>query len=174
MLKPTSFGVSNSFNRVIACSSSPPATPPSSTNKKFESGEQVIRQFWDLTLQCKYADLVDLFTDDAVYNDLQYPQPKRGKTNILKFMQRMEAFLSADIIFVIDQLVADNKSAAVRWHLEKPNGQFIAFTRGTSFYSLSETEDKGFLISEVWDFTEPPLKLGDLVAKALPFLAKIL
>lgn len=86
----------------------------------------------------------------------------------------MEAFLSTDVIFVIDQVVADNKCAAVRWHLEKPNGQFIAFTRGTSFYSLTETEDKGILISEIWDFTEPPFKLGDLVAKALPFLVKIL
>lgn len=86
----------------------------------------------------------------------------------------MEAILSTDVVFVLDQVVADNKSAAVRWHLEKPNGQIIALTRGTSFYSFTETEDKGILISEVWDFAEPPLKLGDLIAKALPFVAKML
>ncbi|NEP02988.1 MAG: nuclear transport factor 2 family protein [Symploca sp. SIO2E9] len=100
---------------------------------------------------------IDFVDDDCIYEDLNFPQPFRGKEAVKRLFEESCQGVPDDLQFVIDEItVGDPLAAGVLWHVELdgipfPNG------RGVSFYRLSEKTGR---LSFARDIVEPPIKLG--------------
>ena len=117
------------------------------------------------TIQAMYAAInrrdvpaaMALVDDNCLYQDLNFPQPFRGKAAVQQLFEEFCTELPADLQFVIDDITTgDSSRVGILWHLELagvpfPNG------RGVSFCRLSETTGK-LIFGR--DLVEPPLKPG--------------
>ena len=100
---------------------------------------------------------IDCIDDECIYEDLNFPQPFRGKAAVQQLFEESFRGVPDDLLFVIDDITTgDPSSTGVLWHVELdgipfPNG------RGVSFYRLSETTGKLVFARDV---VEPPIKPG--------------
>lgn len=100
---------------------------------------------------------LDCIDDECIYEDLNFPQPFRGKAAVQQLFEESFQGVPDDLLFVIDEITStDPTSTGVLWHIELdgipfPNG------RGVSFYRLSETTGKLIFAR---DLVEPPIKPG--------------
>lgn len=150
------------------------------SGRSIDTAEDVVRVFWDFTKSGSFSDTVNLFTDDALYHDMLYASPFRGRKAILSHLKDMEAILATGVVLVLDDIVAGELTAAARWHAETPNGGRIPLSQGLSMYTLVHGDTKrsndntdigqassGLLISEAWDFVETPFKVASIILPVL-------
>ncbi len=95
--------------------------------------------------------------DRCIYEDLNFPQPFRGKEAVRQLLEESCKGIPDELQFVIDDLTTgDCLAVGVLWHVELdgipfPNG------RGVSFYRFSEVTGK---LVNARDLVEPPIKPG--------------
>lgn len=130
-----------------------------------EESLSVVREFWDFTLRGEFSKTIHLFTSDAVYADMINSQPWRGIRDIRDKMTKMEgAFPAEKFTFILDDPpFGSMDSVAVRWRVRTRSGRDLPFSTGVSVYKLVRVDGKP-LISEVYDYPEPALKIGSGVA----------
>ncbi|NEO28918.1 MAG: nuclear transport factor 2 family protein [Symploca sp. SIO3C6] len=103
------------------------------------------------------AAAINFVDDDCIYEDLNFPQPFRGKEAVKQLFEESCQGLPDDLQFVIDEItVGDPFAAGVLWHVEL-DGIPFPNARGVSFYRLSEKTGKLIFAR---DLVEPPVKLG--------------
>lgn len=165
-------------SEISACHKSSRETKLS--KRSTNTAEDVVRVFWDLTKTGSFSETVNLFTEDALYHDMLYVSPFRGRKAILSHLKDMEAILATGVVLVLDDIAAGDRTAAARWHAETPNGGRIPLSQGLSMYTLvpahsnrnennmeNEKASSELLISEAWDFVETPFKFASVI---LPIL----
>lgn len=129
-----------------------------------KEAEELLLKFWRLTDEGRFLQLVELFTEDALYYDTLYPGPFTGKKGIEEHMAKMEDAIPADMLrFVLDDIAPSANKVGARWHLETKSGANLPFSRGCSMYTLVRADDGRLLISEAWDFLETPIKAAGSV-----------
>lgn len=139
-----------------------------------ETAEEVVQKFWDLTNEGSFTKTLPLFAEDAVYYDMLYSKPFKGKKVIEKHLRNMEKALPKSLCFILDDVAAGTDKVGTRWHVETRNGRNLPFSRGASIYSFIFTDEGKPLIKEAWDFPETPLKTAGLVLPVLRLASKIL
>ncbi|GKY99628.1 hypothetical protein MPSEU_000916900 [Mayamaea pseudoterrestris] len=101
---------------------------------------------------------INLFSDDAVYDDTAFEAPFRGKEKLRNHLLLVAKAFPSSFAFIVDDLVSSKRSVAVKWHVEN-NGQELPFTQGCSIYKL----DKSNKIENGIDFVTPgPVKPGGI------------
>ncbi|PON74538.1 Polyketide cyclase SnoaL-like domain containing protein [Parasponia andersonii] len=120
---------------------------------------EVVRKFYGGINGRDLSSVVDLISDDCVYEDLIFPRPFVGRKEILDFFENFMDFVEKDLQFVIDKLSTEDSSAVgVTWHLEW-KGKPFPFSRGCSYYELEVINGKRQIIYGR-DSVEPAIKPG--------------
>ena len=103
---------------------------------------------------------IDLFAEDATYDDTAFPEPFQGKERLREHLLKCANAFPSTFSFEVDRVIAQtgSKTICIQWHVEN-NGEALPFTRGCSMYTLG-AKDK---IVDGIDFVEPsPPKKGNL------------
>lgn len=81
-------------------------------------------------------DASHLFADNIVYDDTAFPQPLRGKKELMQHLEVCRQALSFTQ-FVVDDVVDRGTTTMVRWHVNnKSSNQPLPFTNGISIYQI--------------------------------------
>lgn len=103
---------------------------------------------------------IDFVDEDCLYEDLNFPEPFKGKAAVRKLFDESCTGIPDDLLFVADEVTGGGPgelTVGLTWHVELegipfPNG------RGASFYRISEETGK---LVYARDIVENPTKLGD-------------
>lgn len=123
----------------------------------------VVRDFYDGVNRRDLAAVEPLIAEGCVYEDLVFPRPFVGREEVLGFLGEFMGSISSDLVFVIDDISAEDSSAVgVTWHLEW-KGRPFPFSRGCSFYRCSlGSQQQQIQIVYGRDCVEPAAKPGEL------------
>ena len=84
--------------------------------------QDVIDRFWQIQDSGDYTQLVDLFAEDAVVEDVVWGT-RRGRDEIMAFMTTMVKEMGErKIHFTIDEICGDDHSCWSRWTMHSPAG----------------------------------------------------
>ncbi|MGC9503409.1 nuclear transport factor 2 family protein [Baaleninema sp.] len=125
----------------------------------FDNGSELVRSLYDAINRRDIDGAIALVDDECIYEDLNFPQPFRGKAAVRRLFETSCDSVPEDLLFVIDDITeAEGNAVGLLWHVELdgipfPNG------RGASFYRISDTTGK---LVFARDLVEPPLKPGKL------------
>ena len=87
-----------------------------------KSAKEVIKKFWDIQDKGDYTELVDLFSEDAVFEDPIYGT-FNGKNEILGFMKKMnEEMRSRGMVFTARDIDGGGNIAWAQWVAKTPSG----------------------------------------------------
>lgn len=135
------------------------------------SAREVVLKYYELY---NARDIIhgvgSLIAEDCVYEDLVYQDPFVGKESIHEYLEKVAAWIPADLKFVIEDVSDGKESAGVVWHVEFDGGIVLPFSRGVSFYRVN---DKGQIIYGR-DIVEPAFKAGSGALKAISIVAPII
>jgi len=142
-----------------------------SNNKKSTSKVLDFYDAWnnrdiDVAAQC--------FTEDATYEDTQFPRVLNGREEIKSHFMRCSKALPKSFRFAVDDIAIDeaNGKVGVRWHVEDDETGELPFTRGSSFYTVDTNTN---LIQTGFDVVEPAVvKPGDVGLNVLSLASKII
>jgi ketosteroid isomerase-like protein len=120
------------------------------------------------------AQVLDLFSEDIVYEDLIYQEPFVGIDEVAAYFSKIEQLVPGDIQFVVDDITAgDPSKVGVMWHVEiqsDSDGMVeLPFSRGASFY---EVEDGKIRFAR--DLVEPALKPGASALGGISAIAPVI
>ena len=86
-----------------------------------ESANEVIKRFWKIQDEGDYTKVIDLFSEDALFEDPVYGTFK-GKVKILEFMKKMnEEMRSREITFRAVKIDGGGEVAWTQWIAESPD-----------------------------------------------------
>jgi hypothetical protein len=138
--------------------------------------DALVRELWARLGDGAFGAAAPLFRSDAVYHDTLYPAPFVGAHDVGVHLRAMErVFVGRGLRFVVDDLAAADRVAAVRWHVALRDGRHLPFGRGASTYRAARDESTGALrFTEAWDFPEPTLKIAPLVLPVLGLVVRLL
>jgi len=95
----------------------------------------------------------ECFTFSGKYKDYQYVGTISGRQQLEEHFTQQANLLPPNCQIVVDHLAYDIDAGkiATQWHLERPNGSTVRFTKGCSFYTLDEEGliKSGFRTSEM-------------------------
>lgn len=124
------------------------------------SGADVVRNFYSGINVHDLDSVVDLISENCVYEDLVFPRPFVGRKVILEFFKKFTEYISTDLQFVIDDISNEDSSAVgVTWHLEW-SGKPFPFSKGCSFYRLEVVNGRRQIVY-ARDSVEPAFKPGE-------------
>mgnify|MGYP000002757799 FL=1 len=104
-----------------------PATLSKCTSEQ-GSAHALISKFWKMQDTRQYAQLAELFTDDAVFTD-QTSGDFVGKEAITAFMNRMDVEMTArGVTFSLDDCAGDETVGWSQWTCHLPGGSFPGWT----------------------------------------------
>lgn len=84
--------------------------------------QELIEQFWRVQDSGDYTQLVDLFAEDALVEDVVWGT-RRGRGEIMAFMTTMvEVMGQRKIHFTVDEICGDDHVAWSRWTMHSPEG----------------------------------------------------
>lgn len=87
-----------------------------------KSAKEVIKKFWDIQDKGDYTELVDLFSEDAVFEDPIYGT-FNGKNEILGFMKKMNKEMrSRGMVFKARDIDGGGNIAWAQWVANTPSG----------------------------------------------------
>ena len=87
-----------------------------------ENAKEVIKRFWEIQDEGDYTKLVDLFSEDAVFEDPIYGRFD-GKIEILEFMKKMnEEMRSRGMTFIARDIDGGGNVAWAQWVAKTPSG----------------------------------------------------
>jgi limonene-1,2-epoxide hydrolase len=87
-----------------------------------KSANELIKRFWEIQDEGDYTKVIDLFSEDALFEDPVYGTFK-GKTEILEFMKKMNKEMrSREITFKAVKIDGDEEVAWAQWIAESPEG----------------------------------------------------
>ena len=135
----------------------------------------VVEKYFDAWNRRDMQTAVECFSDNCVYQDLQYDTPFSGKESMEKHLLNVAKCLPQSFRFNVDDIVTmPNKNTfasdykekvGVLWHVES-NDDELPFTRGCSFYT---TQRNGLIQSGI-DIPEPAvIKKGAFSSVAKTF-----
>jgi limonene-1,2-epoxide hydrolase len=102
------------------------------------SATEIIDRFGAIEADQRYTQLVDLFTDDAIYCD-PFAGPQIGKTAIATFMAEMERVIPKMGVFFADwETVAESSVGWARWTMVIPVDGVDHPVKGQSLYRLRD------------------------------------
>jgi hypothetical protein len=131
------------------------------------TAKQVALAYYERYNAKRIDDILELLAEDAVYEDLVYQEPFRGRAAISAYLRKVEAIVPPDVRFVVEDITdGDPLRCGVRWHVELEGGIVFPFSRGTSFYQINEQGQIVF----ARDVVEPTFKPG---ASALQGIAAV-
>ena len=136
----------------------------------------VVEKYFDAWNQRKMDYAVNCFSDDCLYEDLQYSTPFSGKDNMKRHLFNVAKCLPESFQFKVDKLVVmSNKNplafeykekVGVQWHVESDDDE-LPFTKGCSFYVTNRND----LIKSGVDIPEPAvIKKGAFNSVAKRFI----
>ncbi|XP_034704035.1 uncharacterized protein LOC117928226 [Vitis riparia] len=133
---------------------------------------ETIEQFYTCINDKNLKQLAKLVSDDCCFNDLSFPQPFKGKKEVLRFFEELTAVMGKNVKFrILHVCEGDGLTAAIDWHLEW-QGKQIPFTRGCSFYECAE-EGKSLIIKEAKIVIESPIKPGPFALTLLKIVTTL-
>ncbi|KAL2630281.1 hypothetical protein R1flu_014967 [Riccia fluitans] len=142
---------------------------PSSSTQLVEvprKAADIALEFYELVNQRDYLKVSDLFAENCVYEDFTFPEPVKGRKEIVKFFEKVMTSMGPELKFVIDDITRDDPNAAgVIWHLEW-RGKTFPYSRGCSFYRC-EVNNGRRQIKFARDIVEPAAKPGDVAMVAI-------
>ncbi len=139
------------------------------------SADNLIQSFYEAVNRKDINSAMEFIDDNCLYEDLNFPQPFKGKEAVRQLLQESSQGIPDDLQFVIDEITTGEcLEVGVLWHLELDGIRFPN-ARGVSFYRFSpETEKLVF----ARDLVEPPIKLGKtaffIIRLVLPLVRKFL
>jgi ketosteroid isomerase-like protein len=91
----------------------------------------VVRRFWQIQDQGRYAELGELFADDAVFTDLIYGRFE-GRDAIVGYLRQMDVEMPAmGVRFELVDAAGDETVAWSQWWCHLPNGSVPGWTLHT-------------------------------------------
>ncbi|XP_058085945.1 uncharacterized protein LOC131233303 isoform X3 [Magnolia sinica] len=148
-----------------------------------------ITQFYSLINSKKLDKLRELISEDCYFEELSFPNPFQGRTEVMYFLTELANDMGHNIRFIIEKVYegGDEFAAGVMWHLGNVNLRFsimvtisfvflsvittksiviaewkekqIPFTKGCSFYECSKVGEK-LVIKKARVVIESPVKPG--------------
>lgn len=119
--------------------------------------------------------VLSLFSDDVIYEDLIYQEPFRGKAEVATYFENIGELVPKDIKFVVDDITEGSDRCGVMWHveIESDNDGLVElpFSRGASFYRIHPDTKK---IVFARDLVEPALKPGGAALKGITAVAPLI
>ena len=88
-----------------------------------KSAIEVIKEFWEIQDEGDYTKVIDLFSEDALFEDPVYGT-FRGKSEILEFMKKMnEEMRSREMTFRAVKIDGGGEVAWTQWIAKSPDGE---------------------------------------------------
>ena len=88
-----------------------------------KSAIEVIKKFWEIQDEGDYTKVIDLFSEDALFEDPVYGT-FRGKSEILGFMKKMnEEMRSREMTFRAVKIDGGGEVAWTQWIAKSPDGE---------------------------------------------------
>ncbi|XP_057810514.1 uncharacterized protein LOC131024952 isoform X2 [Salvia miltiorrhiza] len=137
----------------------PPRSPAFDTSSP--SPAQTVMQFYSSINEKNLMQLDKLIAQDCCFEDYSFPKPFHGKKEVMHFLEQLSMCMGdyKNMRFNVELICEGNDSTVVvNWHLVWKKIQ-VPFTRGCSYFSLSENDDK-LLIKKAQVLIESPIKLG--------------
>ncbi|BBN07842.1 hypothetical protein MPTK1_4g06800 [Marchantia polymorpha subsp. ruderalis] len=163
-------GVSCSRTVRTRVASKDDSSPSSASTQLVELPRQavdIVQDFYELVNQRDYVSVSSLFAEDCFYEDFTFPEPIKGREEILKFFEKVMTSMGPELKFAIDDITRNDPDAVgVIWHLELKGKQF-PFSRGCSFYRCEVNSSGQRQIKFARDIVEPATKPGDLAMGAI-------
>ncbi|KAL3688108.1 hypothetical protein R1sor_014417 [Riccia sorocarpa] len=143
---------------------------PSSSTQLVElprKAADIAREFYELVNQRDYVKVSELFAEDCRYEDFTFPEPVKGRKEVVQFFEKVMTSMGPELKFVIDDITRDDPDAAgVIWHLEW-RGKTFPYSRGCSFYRCEVNSSGQRQIKFARDIVEPAAKPGDIAMGAI-------
>ncbi|XP_058085944.1 uncharacterized protein LOC131233303 isoform X2 [Magnolia sinica] len=132
-----------------------------------------ITQFYSLINSKKLDKLRELISEDCYFEELSFPNPFQGRTEVMYFLTELANDMGHNIRFIIEKVYegGDEFAAGVMWHLEWKEKQ-IPFTKGCSFYECSKVGEK-LVIKKARVVIESPVKPGVFLLKLLSVVSSV-
>lgn len=139
------------------------------------SAKDVITRYYECYNEKNIDEVLKLFSEDVVYEDLIYQEPFQGKQSVAAYFTKIGNLVPKDIKFVVDDITeSDERKCGVLWHVEleseKDGLVDLPFSRGCSFYVLNEQGE----ISFARDIVEPAIKPGESALKGINTVAPLI
>ncbi|QDZ22587.1 hypothetical protein A3770_08p51050 [Chloropicon primus] len=99
---------------------------------------RVVRAFYSAINRKEVETAMEYFADDCLYEDLNFPEPYRGKAKVKDLMQESCDSIPGDLVFCIDDISDGDRGVGVTWHLEL-DGKPFPFSRGCSLYKVVDS-----------------------------------
>jgi len=88
-----------------------------------KSAVEVIKKFWEIQDEGDYTKVIDLFSEDALFEDPVYGN-FNGKAEILEFMKKMNKEMSSrNITFRAIKIDGGGDIAWTQWIADTPEGE---------------------------------------------------
>ena len=86
------------------------------------NAKEVIVKFWEIQDEGDYTKVIELFSEDAVFEDPIYGT-FNGKEEILEFMKKMNKEMRArNMTFIAREIDGDGEVAWAQWVANSPSG----------------------------------------------------
>ncbi|KAM7258195.1 hypothetical protein ACFE04_013936 [Oxalis oulophora] len=127
-----------------------------------------IEKFYSFVNDKRLDKIHDQIAENCYFEECSFPQALQGRKEVMEFFTKLVEGMGHNVKFKIENIVskgddADNKTAAVLWHLEW-NQEEIPFTRGCSYYEFSQDQQQhGLMIKKARIVIESPIKPGAIV-----------
>ncbi|XP_061356354.1 uncharacterized protein LOC133300781 [Gastrolobium bilobum] len=149
-------------NRITAISSN---RDPKTGQNSFSPAETVDR-FYTCINEKELRQLGECISQDACFDDCAFIKPFQGKKEVMHFLEQLTASMGQNVKFRVRHICeGDDFTVTAIWHLEWKKEQ-IPFTRGCSFFKLSE-EGENMIIRIAEVLIESPVKPGSIVLTLL-------
>jgi len=139
------------------------------------SAKEVITRYYECYNEKNIDEVLKLFSEDVIYEDLIYQEPFKGKQSVAAYFTKIGNLVPKDIKFVVDDITEnDERKCGVLWHVEleseKEGLVELPFSRGCSFYVVDEQGQ----ISFARDIVEPAIKPGESALKGITTVAPLI
>ena len=139
------------------------------------SAHNLIQSIYEAVNRRDINSAMELIDDNCIYEDLNFPQPFKGKEAVRQLLEESSQGIPDELQFMIDDTTrGEDLAVGVLWHLEL-DGIPFPNARGVSFYRFSSETGK---LVFARDLVEPPFKLGKLafflIRLVLPLVRKFL
>jgi ketosteroid isomerase-like protein len=154
-------------------------TRVSATDKKRPNSNltasDIVTQYYSAYNNKDIDQVLSLFSEDIVYEDLIYQNPFEGKASVTQYFKKIGDVVPKDIQFVVDDITeGDESKCGVMWHVEMASDNDglvqLPFSRGCSFYHVDPKTNK---ITFARDLVEPTIKPGESALQGISVVAPL-
>ncbi|OAE31563.1 hypothetical protein AXG93_3415s1230 [Marchantia polymorpha subsp. ruderalis] len=152
-------GVSCSRTVRTRVASKDDSSPSSASTQLVELPRQavdIVQDFYELVNQRDYVSVSSLFAEDCFYEDFTFPEPIKGREEILKFFEKVMTSMGPELKFAIDDITRNDPDAVgVIWHLEDAASIAVKSTAAAndklSLQGISSSQQPSLVTSRWYD-----------------------